>query len=43
MTEEKTYSQMRKKFQEVFFKKISPGLSVYEAERLNSGILAQLR
>lgn len=25
---------MRKKFQEVFFKKISPGLSVYEAERL---------
>lgn len=34
MTEEKTYSQMRKKFQEVFFKKISPGLSVYEAERL---------
>lgn len=34
MTEEKTYSQMRKKFQEVFFKKISPGLSGYEAERL---------
>lgn len=34
MTEEKTYSQMRKEFQEAFFKKISPGLSVYEAERL---------
>ena len=34
MTEEKTYSQMRKEFQEVFFKKISPGLSKYESERL---------
>ena len=34
MTEEKTYSQMRKEFQEAFFKKISPGLSKYESERL---------
>lgn len=34
MTEEKTYSQMRKEFQELFFKKISPGLSKYESERL---------
>lgn len=34
MTEEKTYSHMRKEFQEAFFKKISPGLSKYESERL---------
>ena len=34
MTEEKTYSQMRKEYQEAFFKKISPGLSKYESERL---------
>ena len=34
MTEEKTYSQKRKEFQEAFFKKISPGLSKYESERL---------
>lgn len=34
MTEEKTYSQMRKEFQEAFFKKISPELSKYESERL---------
>ena len=34
MTEEKTYSQMLKEFQEAFFKKISPGLSKYESERL---------
>lgn len=34
MTEEKTYAQMRKEFQEAFFKKISPGLSKYESERL---------
>lgn len=34
MTEEKTYSQMRKEFQEAFFKKISPRLSKYESERL---------
>lgn len=44
MSEVKTYSQMRKDFQEVFFKKLSPALVRFEAERqmklLKASVLA---